>query len=156
VRDRRRQMRHAQRGTSLIEVLIATAIMGPLTLAGITGLMTAINASDAAQTTQSLQVALSSATENVKALPYLECADAEKYQALYKEWTAARPLGIVKGVESSTPVVQQVTYWDPTTSDYVEKCAQDGGAQQFTLAVIADGRTAEGTIVKRDPAATPR
>ena len=68
-----------------------------------TGLMTAINASDAAETTQGLQVALSSATENIKALPYLECADQEEYQSLYKEWTAERPVGIVTGVESSTP-----------------------------------------------------
>ncbi len=149
-------MRHSQRGTSLIEVLIAVAIMGPLTLAGMTGLMTAINASDAAETTQGLQVALSSATENIKALPYLECADQEEYQSLYKEWTAERPVGIVTGVESSTPVIQQVTYWDRARSSFVEKCSRDDGAQQFTVAVIADGRTAEGTIVKRNPAATPR
>ncbi len=130
--------------------------MGPLTLAGTAGLMTGIRASDAAEQRQELEVSLSTATENVKALPYVECGTAEEYQDAYKEWVAAHPAGIIDGIETATPLIKQVTYWDEASSAFVESCKVDGGAQRFVVVAIGIDRNRSGTIVKRDPEAVPQ
>ena len=50
------------------------------------------------------------------------------------------------------PLIREVTYWDEAAASYTPKCAQDGGAQRFTVSVTVDGRTVDANIVTRDPA----
>ena len=72
--------RRGQSGVTLIEVLIAMAVMVPLTLSSAMGIMTAVRASDQAEQRQELNVALTNATESIRALPYVPCASTEDLQ----------------------------------------------------------------------------
>lgn len=140
---------------SLIEVLVGMAIMMPLTLAAATGLMVTVTASDSAQTHQELEIALTTATENLKAMPYLECGTAEQYAALYRTWVPPLAPGVVDGVQTTSPEISAVEYWSRTKAGYTGACADDG-AQRFTVTVSAEGATATGTVVKRNEAASVR
>ncbi len=123
--------------------------MAPLILASALGLITGMRASATAEINQRLNVALTTATENVKAMPYLPCGTAEEYQKAYAEWLGEREPLIVEEHRSPAPRFVEVQYWDEASASYIEKCPSDGGAQRFTLAVAIDGRRAEGNIVTR-------
>lgn len=144
-----------QQGAGLLEVLIASAVMAPLILAAALGLLTGMRASANAETTQRLSVAVTTATENLKAMPYLPCGTAEEYQKMYSEWLGERSPAVRESQLSPLPVIQDVTYWDEASTDFVPKCAADGGAQRLAIAVIIDGSIQEATIVTRDPAPLP-
>ena len=64
--------------------------MAPLILAAAMGLLTGIRASANAELAQRVGVAVTTATENLKAMPYLPCASAEEYQTAYTEWLGER------------------------------------------------------------------
>ena len=141
-----------QRGAGLLEVLIASAVMAPLILAAAVGLMTGMRASANAELTQRIGVALTTATENVKAMPYLRCGTPEEYRSSYERWQGEHPTTIVEGQRVPEPRFVEVTYWDERSASYTTACTDDGGAQRITLAVVVDGRTGEADIVTRDPA----
>ncbi len=148
---RRRRNRRGQAGVSLLEVLIGAAVSVPLTLAAAMGLMVATRSSDAAETRQELEVALASATEDLKVVPYLPCGTTEDYQDEYRAWL--EPLGEPVAATSGSPtaVVSEVSYWDRAKDAYVTTCkGGDDGAQRLEVTVISRGATATGTVVKRD------
>lgn len=136
----------------MLEVLIASAVMAPLILAAALGLLTGMRASADAETTQRLGVAVTTATENLKAMPYLPCGTAEAYQKVYSEWLDERSPAVRESQLSPLPVIRDVGYWNEAAADFTPKCETDGGAQRFTIAVIIDGSIAEANIVTRDPA----
>ncbi len=131
-------------------------VMMPLTLAAAMGLMTATTASASARTNQELQIALSTATENLKAMPYISCAGPDDYEELYTLWVQPIAARVVDGAQTTAPVVEQVAHLDRNKGTYVEKCASDDAAQRIVVTVSADGRSATGTVVKRDAAASVR
>lgn len=145
-----------QSGVSLMEVLVGVAVMVPLTLTSAMGLMVAVGASQTARTQQELQIALSTATENLKAMPYLECGSAEKYQDLYRSWVAPIAAKVVDGTQTTLPDITTVSYWEQASGTYQAGCKHDDGAQRLTVTVRADEQEATGTIVKRDGAASVR
>jgi len=151
---RRRWHRRGQSGSSLIEVLIGVLVMMPLTLAAAMGLMTATTASASARTNQELQIALSTATENVKAMPYVECAGTDDYQQLYADWVQPLAARVIDGTQTANPVIERVDHYDRNKGTYDQKCSKDDAAQRVTVTVNAEGRSATGTVVKRDDAAS--
>jgi hypothetical protein len=139
-----------------MEVLVGVAVMVPLTLTSAMGLMVAMNASQAARTEQELQIALSTATENLKVMPYLECGSAEKYQELYRSWVTPIAAKVVDGTQTTEPGIDVVTYWEQSSGNYRSGCKHDDGAQRLTVTVRSGDHEATGTIVKRDGAASVR
>lgn len=135
-------------------MLIGVLVMMPLTLAAAMGLMTATSASASARSNQELQIALSTATENVKAMPYVECASTEDYQELYADWVQPLAARVVQGTQTTDPVIERVDHFDRSTGSYGQKCSKDDAAQRIVVAVQADGHSATGTVVKRDDAAS--
>lgn len=137
-----------------MEVLVGIAVMIPLTLSSAMGLMVTVGASQTARTQQELQIALSTATENLKAMPYLECGSPEKYEELYRSWVTPIAAKVVDGTQTADPEIVSVSYWEQADGTYGTKCTQDDGAQRVTVTVRSDDRSATGTIVKRDGAAS--
>jgi prepilin-type N-terminal cleavage/methylation domain-containing protein len=149
---RRALARRDQAGVTLVEVLIAMAVMVPLTLSSAMGLMTAMRSSDQAEQQQELNVALTNATESIRNLPYVPCASTEDLQRLYRDSggpSAAEPMRV--GAQLSPPSIDAVAYWDPDSRSYVDRCDVDGGAQRVTVTVISRRLgTATGSIVTTD------
>lgn len=168
-----------QAGVSLLEVLLGIAIAVPLTLSSVLGMLLAIRTSDAVETQQRMELALSSAAEDLKALPYVTCGTAEDYAELHAKWsesatdvddpaakvelTSAKPATATKSATAMTKSpgavalpavnVSSVRFWQGG-SDFSERCDSDRGAQQLVLSVQSKGRTLTATVVVRDPAAT--
>ena len=147
-----------QRGAGLLEVLVASAVMAPLILAAAVGLMTGMRASANAETAQRLEVALTAATEDVKALAYLPCGTPGEYRDAHDRWFAGQELPAAGqaapaagGRREGEPRVIAVHYWDQGTTSYATTCTEDGGAQRITVEVDLDGRTAAADVVTRAP-----
>lgn len=152
-RLRRRVRARGQRGASLIEILIATAVLMPLTLSATLGITTAIRSSDRAEARQELNVALTNATESLRRLPYVPCATPKDYQVLYgSEVDLAASEGTRTGAQLAKPVIDAVDHWNPEKRTYVEECERDHGTQRVTLTVTRAGSasgpmSATGSIV---------
>lgn len=133
-------------------MLVAVAVVVPLTLASAMGLLTSIRSSEDAEQRQELNVALSNATETLRTLPYLPCAGPDEYQKLYRGAELPRAGDEMRvGAQLAAPSIESVHYWDEQRQAYVERCEQDGGAQQVRLTVISDRLgTATGTVVLTD------
>lgn len=161
-----------QSGVSLLEVLLGIAIAVPLTLSSVLGMLVAIRSSDAVETQQRMQLALSSVAEDVKALPYVTCGTADDYARLYDQWSAsgtnaestAEKVQLTSTKASAAmskapgtltlPAVNvaSVNYWQGG-STFSQRCSTDRGAQQLVLTVTENGRHLTATVIIRDPAA---
>ena len=136
-----------ERGETLLELLIAVAILGVVVVAVFGGFATGTMTSDAhrKQATagayakdyaEAIQTAVTTAT-----VPYTNCANTSTYAS---PAGFAAPSGYVKSVVS-------VRYW--TGSTWQATCSADIGLQQVTVRVAsADGRAAEQVaLVLRKP-----
>lgn len=150
---RRRQAARGQHGAGLVEVLIATAVAVPLTLAGAMGLLTSLRAADQAAHRQELSVALTNATESLRASRYLACGTAEEYQKSYASTERPTVDGPFRAQAQLSPAaIELVRYWNDERQAYVERCERDGGAQQLVVTVISDRLgTMTGSVVLTDP-----
>lgn len=133
----------SQSGASLLEVLIAIAVVVPVTLAGATGLLTAVRTSAADEARQELEVALSTATERLKATPYVPCASPDDYGRVVSE--------PAPGVAAA---VLDVQHWQSGRGEFTDRCTRDGGVQRIEVDVTDGERVRSGWIVVRDPSAT--
>ncbi len=144
---------------TLIEVLVGIAVMVPLTLASVSGLMFGIKVSASTQTEQRLEVALTAAGEDLKSVPYLTCGTPKEYQELLNGWGEALNAELVAKSAASEPsrAVVAVEYWDSAKGSFRTKCNKDDGAQRLrvTVTTTAGGDSASsatGTVVKRNAA----
>lgn len=124
--------------------------MVPMTLAAITGLMLTIRTSDATEVRQRLEVTLSTTTEDLKSVPYLQCGTAEEYQELYQAWSTPLEAELVDAERPTAPVVTDVRYWNRGKDAFTDSCGGDDGAQQLTVTVMSRGSSVTGTVVIRD------
>mgnify|MGYP000523486746 CR=1 FL=1 len=95
-----------------MEVLVGIAVMVPLTLASVSGLLLGMKVSSSTQTDQRMETELTAATEDLAATPYLICGTAGEYQQMLEAWSgklgvertpqeqARRPDVGVTGIES--------------------------------------------------------
>ncbi len=124
--------------------------MVPLTLASLSGMMVQIRVSTETEQTQQLEVDLSAAAEDLRAMTYLPCAGADEYQKAYAVWT--EPLAAKVAPENApAPVrITRVDHWNAQKSAYLAECPGDDGAQRLTIEVEGGQRSATGTVVKRN------
>lgn len=145
--------RRGQSGVSLVEVLVGVAVMVPLTLASVTGLMVGIKVSAATEEAQRLEAVLATTTEDLKSVPYLPCGTAAEYQDLYEQWAAPLSKELIGDAGAPSPKITAVAYWNRNKATYTASCSGDDGAQRLIVTISGDDRDATGSVVKRDAVA---
>ena len=124
-------------GFTLVELLLAIAILGISGVVIIGGMMTSIQVSDLGRRQAEGQGEVRAYAEAVAGAAYANCAAS--YATSYSP-----PTGYTAAMT--------VAYWDGTSS-FTSTCATDQGLQRVTLTVTAtDGRGSETVaIAKRTP-----
>lgn len=143
-----------QAGTTLIEVLVVVAILGPLVASATMGLLATMRMSDSTRTLQELQASAASFSETLKEAPYVDCAGVSSYDGADGLWT--KPPG-----RSISITLTSVRHWSQADGQFVaaggpdDPCPADQGAQLITVQLTERGARAVLDVVKRDPAASP-
>lgn len=127
-----------ERGESLLELMMAVAIMGVALVAIVGGLVTSILMSDIhrKQSAAGMYVrdyAEAIATEVAAPEGYQDCAAVSSYGTEF---------GVPEGFTTS---VVSVRYWDGTS--WQDDCAADSGIQQLTLQVRSNDSRAKESVV---------
>jgi Tfp pilus assembly protein PilV len=123
------------RGESLLELLIAVAIMGVAVTAIIGGIGVSVMMSDIHRKQATAGTAVRDYGEAIMAGGYVSCATTASYPAA----AGSIPAGYAASVTS-------LKYWTGTT--WASSCAPDKGLQQLTLQVASgDGRASESLVV---------
>lgn len=136
--------RAGQGGVSLLEVLIAVALVSLTVLALATAFLTLVRTNDATASQQEADHAASNYAESLKAAEYQPCTTTATpaYGTDPSLWNPP------SGVQVS---VVDVEYWDPATGAYVGSCpTADGGTQRLTLRAEYRDRERQAQIVKRN------
>jgi prepilin-type N-terminal cleavage/methylation domain-containing protein len=144
--------RSSQTGATLVEVLIALALVGILVLALASGMLTLIKTSAETTKQQQIELALGSFTESLKSGPYTECAVPLESDGQYPNAAWIPP-------PSMTASVVKIEYWDPMIEDFAdpmigdfdEDCSDgDQGTQRLTVQVKFQGHFSCAQVVKAD------
>ncbi len=145
--------RHSQTGATLVEVLIALALVGILVLALASGMLTLIKTSAETTKQQQIELALGSFTESLKSGPYTKCPVPLESGGQYPNTAWVPP-------PSMTASLVKVEYWDPITGDFYdpmpgefdEGCPGgiDQGTQRLTVQVNFEGHCSSAQVVKAD------
>lgn len=123
-------------GTSLIELLVASVIIGASVVAILGALGTGVSLSSANATQSEGEAALRSAAEQVRAAPFVSCAST------YGLTLDATALGA-----GLSAVVGQVRHYDVTTDSFTATCPVPDLVQLVTVTVTTDdGRVGDLTI----------
>lgn len=127
----------SEAGYSLVELLIAIAILGVGVTTVLGGMMTSITVSDLGRRQAEGQGAVRTMAEAIVGDTYADCATS------YPATGFSSPAGYT--------VTQTVSYWDGTA--FVPTCGTDSGLQRVEITVGAtDGRGAETlAFAKRKP-----
>jgi type II secretory pathway pseudopilin PulG len=143
----------ADRGESLIEILVAMLIMGIVVVAVMGGLLTSVKVSDIHRKQATAGADVRSYVEGVKravaAGGYKPCAASSDY--LPVPGTAAAAVHFVPHTGFTASVVK-VEYWTDTGPgtpwSWASSCSPDWGLQRVTLQVQSDdGRATEQSVV---------
>lgn len=126
-------------GFTLVELLLAVAILGVGVLAIVGGMATSIKVSDLDRRQAEGQTQLRAYAEAVAGDTYAACAPSYSASGFTATtgWTASMTVG----------------YWNPATGAFDATCGTDSGLQRVSLRVVtADGRGDETLLVgKRTP-----
>jgi prepilin-type N-terminal cleavage/methylation domain-containing protein len=138
--------RHSQTGATLVEVLIALALVGILVLALASGMLTLITTSAETTKQQQIELALGSFTESLKSGPYTKCA-ALVAGSPYPNTTAWVP-----PQSSMTASLVKIEYWDKSSTSFIAACPATGdqGTQRLTVQVNFEDRSSTAQVVKAD------
>jgi prepilin-type N-terminal cleavage/methylation domain-containing protein len=127
--------RRDESGFTLVEVLVALAIMSVAFVAIIAGLAVFFRGVRTQRGTADFDAAARSHAEQLLAQPYADCLTVS-------------PTTLAGGFSATV----DVRYWDgidDATVDFVATCTTDHGVQQLTVTLSRDGRTDAVTVVKR-------
>jgi prepilin-type N-terminal cleavage/methylation domain-containing protein len=126
-------------GFSLVETLIAVAILGLGVVTVVGGMMTSITIGDLERRQAEGQTALRAYAEAVDGDTYTGCATS------YPAAAFSAPTGWTAAIT--------VAYWSTATSTFTSTCGTDSGLQRITLTVSGtDGRGSESLrLGKRAP-----
>lgn len=135
----------ADGGFTLVDMLLAVAILGIAVVTLVGGMMTSIRTSDLERQSAEALTTTRAYAEAVANDTYVDCA------ANYAASGASLPAGM--------SVAQIVRYWNPSTTSFVATCpATDSGLQRVSVTVsTSDGRATESIKVgkRRRPAGEP-
>ena len=123
--------RYADDGSSLVDILLAVAIMGVAMATVVGAMMTASQGADVSRRTAEAQLLTRSYAEAVAADPYADCATTY----------AATGFTLPAGYSRTTTV----TFWNTTTGAFGTACtAPDTGLQRVTVTIAtADARASD-------------
>ena len=137
-----------QVGSTLIEILVAMAIMAVVMGGILTGYFTTVRVSGVLGQSGATQSAFGTVADKIGNMPYRKCATLTQVNS---DLTA---MGVPTGFAVS---VAQIRYLGTKTSNFVDgPCSTDRGAQLLTVrvAAAAPGAVAvSGQLVIRDPQA---
>lgn len=138
--------RRSQTGATLVEVLIALALVGILVLALASGMLTLIKTSTETTKRQQVELALGSFTESLKSGPYTKCAVLVP-GSQYPNTTAWVP-----PQSSMTASLVKIEYWDKSSRSFVAACPASGdqGTQRLTVQVDFQNQSSTAQVVKAD------
>ena len=150
-----RRVRADERGSSLIEVLVAMSIMALVLMGIFAGYEMTVTASTSAKDRSAADAALSTMIERVQGLPYRPCGSLA---AIRQDFAALpRPAGVTATLDS-VGYLRAVDAVNGTNGTFGAGCTVDRGAQlvHVTVTATAGGTVAvSGEAVLRDPKATP-
>lgn len=140
-----------ERGVTLPELLVTIVILGVAFPAILGGIFATLNASEAHRQAAKRETLARAYAENVKALPYVECAEAADYEAGVTD--PAPPAGFTVAYQG------EPAYWDGTDLALANfgrthaECLADGdeGIQRIVLVLTAteSSATEELVVIKR-------
>jgi len=132
-----------QRGTSLVEILLAVAIMSVVLFGILAGFQTTTTVSGDAGARSALQGALSTATERMSGIAFPGCSTIAQLDAIAAAAHVAP--------SDYTVAVTNVRYLVPGPN-----CTSATSALMVTVRVTAaDGASMSGDVVLRNPSARP-
>jgi prepilin-type N-terminal cleavage/methylation domain-containing protein len=136
--------RRSQTGATLVEVLIALALVGILVLALASGMLTLIKTSAETTKQQQIELALGSFTESLKSGPYTKCPVPLESGGQYPNTAWVPP-------PSMTASVVAIEYWDTGSKSFLPICpGPDEGTQRLTVQVNFEGHCSSAQVVKAD------
>lgn len=138
-----------QRGSSLLEVLVATTIAGLVVVGIVGGYLTTVAVSSRVGERSDTESAVAAVSAGMARLPYLPCG------ALPAQRNAFAAVPVPDGFAAS---LVGVTYLDAATNTFGASCPKDRGAQLHTVEVVRtapDATPERVSIVVRNPAARP-
>ncbi len=135
----------SEAGTTLVELLMAVAILGIAVVSIVTAMGTSIIGTDHHRKQAQAHTVLLSAVDVVKSQAYQSCATAGSY-------APATGVTLPAGWTASVVSVQSVTYWNGSTFA-ASPCVPDPKLQLVKVQVATpDGRATESvSVVKRNP-----
>lgn len=141
------------RGDSLVELLVAVAIMG-IAASGVLGsVMMVSSASAMHQRVTRSDVILRAWAERVDDTPYVDCATPAQISVSPEAsgWLGAAPT-FTRAVDGATytATVTAVEYWSAATRAFTTTCGTDYGVQRITLTVAAPGAGLPATTDRLD------
>jgi len=139
------RLRRGEAGFSLLESLIALALLG-IAFGGIAaGLLTTMRTSADNQENVAANTALSNVAEQMKAMPYAPCATPADVVSSYSTRHPSERMG----GQPVSVAVPTVAYWSTSTRTFAAACtaASDAGSQLVRLEVTVGGVTARGSVV---------
>lgn len=146
----RRARRLSQSGFTLIEVLVALALLAISSTAIVVGTGVLSSSSSSANQLERGEVLLTSFGEALKSLPYQTCTAANVYQAAFD--TSSDPDVFKLSQRNDVSLVVDGISIAPEPKPPAYDCGLDGdpGFQTLQISATVDGRTSKGQIVKRD------
>ncbi len=126
-------------GFTLVEVLVAVAILGIGVVSVVGAMMTSVTVGDLSRRQADGQTAVRAWAEALAGDPYTACASS------YPATGFAVPSGWTGSMT--------VSYWSAASTSFVATCGTDSGLQRLTLTLTADdGRDTETLrLAKRKP-----
>lgn len=140
--------KRSQSGFSLLENVVAIAVVSTVLLGIIGGFMTTTRVSARVGDAAAAEATLTGVAERLPELPYRTCATLAQARAALATLAPPPPYRVV---------LTDIAYLDDGGSFRVTCQARDAGAQRWALAVTVDGADvrADGQVVHRNPGARP-
>lgn len=152
----RAQLASAQRGTSLLEVLVGIVLVAIIVPALAAGTVTAARVGESNAGLVSASTAASGVAERVAQLPYLPCVTAGQLQSAYE---AAPDRFLPPGTDVT---IARVDQWSRSSASFQSTCevvggaVVDGGLQRVTVRATVGDTSSSAQMVLRDPNGRPR
>jgi len=146
--------RRGAAGTTLLEVLVAVALVSTVLLGVMAGMLTTVRASGSNSSGVASDAALVSVTERMKSLPYRPCGGAAPD---YEQQLNQPRLHTAAGQEIEVRV-EGVEQWQPAPANrYAPGCPAGGdrGTQLVRVLVTVGDSSSRGSVVVRNPTARP-